>query len=286
MLGRFGTRLHQMSGPVALLLVLTGGIAYAADTVGSVDIIDNQVASVDLRNNEVRSVDVRDDSLASGGLGASDLGPGSVAASELAADAIPSDGGVPGEGSTKIESDAIGVNEIGLAAVAGSEIRNNAVTGTDVNEETLFNDNSLTGLDIDESTLPGMPLRGAETIDASPMGQPLNETAQLIDNGDGMGVKGVCFVDQPLPSIPPATYLAVRLVGQSDTVYASNSAHLGDESRDQNGTFTGWVTLPGHFDNVATRFEMMAPFGAAVTGQTIGRVNDDGSCTFFASGMG
>ena len=50
---------RQWMGALALFLVLTGGVAYAANTVFSTDIV----------NNEVYGSDVRDDTLAYGGLG-------------------------------------------------------------------------------------------------------------------------------------------------------------------------------------------------------------------------
>ncbi len=68
---------------------LTGGVAYAANTIGSSDIINGEVRSVDIGNNQVQSVDVRDDTLSGGGLSAEDLRPGSVANDEIRAGAIP-----------------------------------------------------------------------------------------------------------------------------------------------------------------------------------------------------
>ena len=54
----------QWMGALALVLVLAGGTAYAANTVGSADVIDNSLGSVDLRNNAaVQSADVRNDTL-------------------------------------------------------------------------------------------------------------------------------------------------------------------------------------------------------------------------------
>ncbi len=47
-------------GALALFLVLTGGVAYAANTVFSTDIVNNQVYSADVRN----------DALGNGGLAA------------------------------------------------------------------------------------------------------------------------------------------------------------------------------------------------------------------------
>lgn len=64
---------QQWMGALALFLVLTGGAAYAANTVSSSDIVDNQVFSADVRN----------DTLAGGGLTAADLRADSVGASEV-----------------------------------------------------------------------------------------------------------------------------------------------------------------------------------------------------------
>ncbi len=55
---------QQRMGALALFLVLTGGVAYAADTIGSSDVIDNSLLSADLKNNlAVRSADVTNESL-------------------------------------------------------------------------------------------------------------------------------------------------------------------------------------------------------------------------------
>ena len=60
---------------VTLLAIgaLTGGVAYAADTIGSSDIINGQVKTADIGNNQVRNLDVRDDSLPGGGLTSDDI---------------------------------------------------------------------------------------------------------------------------------------------------------------------------------------------------------------------
>ena len=57
-------QLREWAGVLALVLVLTGGVAYAADTIGSSDVIDNSLTSDDLKNNQaVRSADVRSEAL-------------------------------------------------------------------------------------------------------------------------------------------------------------------------------------------------------------------------------
>ena len=105
------SHLREWSGVMALLLVLTGGVAYAADTIGSVDIIDESILSQDLKDNEVKqsdlaanavqtgkiannqvfAEDVRDDTLAGGGLGAADLSPASVGTSEVVNNSLTRD---------------------------------------------------------------------------------------------------------------------------------------------------------------------------------------------------
>ena len=63
----------QWAGVLALVLVLTGGVAYAANTVFSSDIVNDQVYSADVRN----------DTLSGGGLAAPDLQASAVGTSEV-----------------------------------------------------------------------------------------------------------------------------------------------------------------------------------------------------------
>lgn len=60
---------HSFVGYLALFLVLTGGTAYAANTVFSVDIVDGEVRSVDLANNGVTGTDVAEGTLSVRGMG-------------------------------------------------------------------------------------------------------------------------------------------------------------------------------------------------------------------------
>ena len=59
----FGHLRQQWMGALALLLVLTGGVAYAANTVGSSDIIDESILSQDLKNSEVGSADLKNNAV-------------------------------------------------------------------------------------------------------------------------------------------------------------------------------------------------------------------------------
>ena len=106
----------QWIGVLALLLALTGGTAYAANTVFSEDIVNGEVRSVDISDtNGVRSIDVRDETQDGGGLTAIDLKPDSVGTSEIVPDAIRG-------------------SEIATGAVGGDELENyHAHLGTPVN---------------------------------------------------------------------------------------------------------------------------------------------------------
>ena len=86
MLGRFRGQLTYANviSTVCLVLILGGGVAYAADTVFSSDIVNGEVKSADIGNNQVRSADVRDDTLANGGLGGADIANNSLRGPDIA----------------------------------------------------------------------------------------------------------------------------------------------------------------------------------------------------------
>jgi hypothetical protein len=74
---------------LALFLVLSGGVVYAANTISSTDIIDGEVKNPDLAVNAVASSNVFPSTLigadvATNTLTGSDIGPGAVASSEVA----------------------------------------------------------------------------------------------------------------------------------------------------------------------------------------------------------
>ena len=65
-------------GALALFLVLTSGVAYAANTVFSEDIVDREVKGADLANNAVRSPKI-----GTGQVLTQDLGAGAVDGSKI-----------------------------------------------------------------------------------------------------------------------------------------------------------------------------------------------------------
>ncbi len=128
--GRF-TYANVMS-TFAVFLVLTGGAAYAANTVFSTDIVNGEVKTADLANegvtaakiatNGVYSADVRDDTLPNGGLTSADLAADSVTANEIAPGSVNfsqiAGGAVPAFVYTQSTSTAIDTTSVKEVTVA------------------------------------------------------------------------------------------------------------------------------------------------------------------------
>src|SRR5262245_28584298 len=84
-------RFREWAGVVALILVLTGGIAYAANTVRSSDIVDGEVKIADIGQGAVATSEVLNDTATGGGLAAADLRSGSVGTAEVANNSLRGD---------------------------------------------------------------------------------------------------------------------------------------------------------------------------------------------------
>jgi hypothetical protein len=99
---------------LALFLVLSGGVVYAANTVGSADVIDNSLQSADLKDNAgVKSADVVNDTTTGGGLAAADLRPSSVGSSEVATDSL---------GAADLATNSVGSLEVGEDSLQGNDV--------------------------------------------------------------------------------------------------------------------------------------------------------------------
>jgi hypothetical protein len=127
MAARFLAQLRQQwIGVIALLLVLTGGTAYALDgsnTVFTDDIVDGQVKVADIGQAAVAT-----DELANGQVKAADIGDNSVQTSEL-------------------DNGQVKTADIGDGEVRSADVANDSLSGGDVAA------NSLKGADVDEGTL-------------------------------------------------------------------------------------------------------------------------------------
>jgi hypothetical protein len=131
----------QWIGVIALLLVLTGGTAYALDgsnTVFTDDIVNGEVKVADIGQGAVAT-----DEIANSQVKSADLGDGEVRSAEIANGQVMN-------------------ADIGAGQVRGSHVLNDNLTGTDVAA------NSLKGADIDEATLDiGDAARAYAYVDAS-----------------------------------------------------------------------------------------------------------------------
>jgi hypothetical protein len=98
---------------VALFFALSGGAAWAANTITSADIVDGEVKSADIGDGQVKEADV---------------GQGAVASAE-------------------VKNDSVANGDIAPNSLTSGRVADGSLTGTDVAN------NSLKGADVDESTL-------------------------------------------------------------------------------------------------------------------------------------
>ena len=117
---RFRPRLSYANvvSTLCLVLVVGGGVAYAANTVGSEDIINGQVKSADIGTGQVRSIDVGNDNLTGddvqdNSLTTNDVNTGSLFGSDIFDGTLTS-------------------ADIGTSAVASSEIANGSIVSSDI----------------------------------------------------------------------------------------------------------------------------------------------------------
>jgi len=94
---------RQWMGALSLFLVLTGGVAYAANTIASSDIIDGQVRAADIGQGAVATEEI-----ANGQVKTADIGSGEVRTANVANDNL-----------------------------TGGDIAANALKGADIDESTL-----------------------------------------------------------------------------------------------------------------------------------------------------
>jgi hypothetical protein len=162
--GRIRKHIQQnVVGYLALFLVLTGGTAMAVD--GPLP-GQNQVGSEDIINGEVKNADLGTDAVASG-----KIIDRQVKNADLSLGASSS-------------------NTIADGGIQGIDVKNNTLTGTQIDESTLFNDNSLTGADIDESSLTGLAQTSARASDSFAPG-----IATRLEANAGLGVLFVVSCD-------------------------------------------------------------------------------------------
>ena len=178
---------------LAVVLVIGGGAAYAANTVGSADIIDESILSQDIKNgqlgtgdlagNAVRTAKVLDESLTGHDIQDDTIGGADVNESLL--DPLTS-GQIANESLTghDIQNNTIGgadVNESLLDPMTSAQIQNESLTGHDIQDDTIG------GADVNESLLDGVAYTPAFANHSAAFDLPANGSdAQVIYTGDGV----------------------------------------------------------------------------------------------------
>jgi trimeric autotransporter adhesin len=139
--GRISTHIRSnIVGYFALFLFAMGGSAYALD--GPLP-GQNQVGSDDIINSEVKTADIGAGEVKNG-----DIGAAEVKANNIAPDSL---------GGGKIADRSVKNADLGLGASSSNTIADGGIQGVDVKN------NTLTGIQIDESTLNGLWKLGGNT---------------------------------------------------------------------------------------------------------------------------
>ncbi len=194
MLRRLGSTIrNQWAGFLSLFLVLTGGVAYAANTIGSSDIIDESILSRDVKNGAIATVD----------LAANAVRTANVLNESLTGHDIQ-DNTIGGADVNETLLDPLTHAQIQDESLTGHDIQDNTIGGADVNETLLdplthaqIQDESLTGHDIQNNTIGGADvneslLDGVPYSPAHSAHDPINfelpadgSYGQVIYTGDG-----------------------------------------------------------------------------------------------------
>ncbi len=230
---------RQWMGALALFLVLTGGVAYAANTVFSSDIVNGEVRSVDIGNNQVQSVDVRDDSLANGGLTGADLGAGSVGLGELdpATFAAPDIAPTAADGAYEIADDAVQSGEVTDDSLIGADLRESTLTTLDAHETgySTCDPHDLTYVDCAELSFTlgrSIPVLGTWTYGfGTDGGDPPRGGCRIrVDGASGVGfsLEAEDDTDYSLGGIPVSDVF--NLAAGTHTLGFQCQEHLNDSS--------------------------------------------------------
>ncbi len=114
---------RQWTGALSLFLVLTGGVAYAANEWTGDNIVNGSLTTADYKNGDIRSADVKDFSLGNG-----DFLTGSVDSRAATDDSLTS---------ADIKNFSLGNGDFLSGSVDSRAATDNSLTGTDINESSL-----------------------------------------------------------------------------------------------------------------------------------------------------
>ena len=213
---------QQWMGALALFLVLTGGVAYAANTIGSSDVINeslrvdlknNDILGADIKSNQVYSADVRDDTLTGGGLGTADLKAGSVRTSEVANNSLAGadidEGTLTGGGdvSGALSNLQIGPDTIGRAEL-GIDLGLGCCVGSFFEFSVPANDCHIKVFDFDDANLGEVLITFPESQD---LGAGVYMRPTVVAH-PGEGALEICNSTESDVTIPFGTFFRLRLI--------------------------------------------------------------------------
>jgi hypothetical protein len=212
---------YDVLATLAFFGVLTGGVAYAANTIGSADIIDGSILTQDIKNGQVTKDDLAADAVRTGkvldesltGHDIQDDTIGGADVNETLLDPLTApqiqDESLTGH---DIQDDTIGgadVNESLLDPMGPGQIKDESLTGHDIQ------DNTVGGADVNESLLDGVPYASTFashdpadfTLPAAVVNTP-GAWVQVIYTGDhsgSFGETGGAVIHVPVPGRVYAT---------------------------------------------------------------------------------
>jgi hypothetical protein len=202
----------NMLGLVAIFIALSG-TAYALD--GPLP-GQNQVGSDDIINGEVKNGDLGTDAVASGKIADRQVKNADLALGASSSNTI-ADGGIQG---IDVKSNTLTGTQVDESTL----FNDNSLGGDDINESTLYNDDSLTGDDINESSLSGL-IRGSGEIFGRPRAVPAGFYANVI--GPFVGDGTPFTLSYHCPSSPASQNGAWRFLnetGDSINLFADNGS--------------------------------------------------------------
>jgi len=190
--------LKDWSGVLALFLVLSGGVAYAVNTVGSADVIDNSLLSADLKDGKaVQGVDVKDHSLSG----------------------------------ADVASESVGGSRITDGTITGADVSDGSLSGADLGTGSVGRDELRSGgpLGVISFFEFSVPANGCQTKvfgdDQADLGEVLLAQPESSDLGAGVfmrptvvshpgeGVLEICNTTGSPVTIPFGTFFDLRLIG-------------------------------------------------------------------------
>ena len=183
---------------LAALFALSGGVAYAANTIASSDIIDGEVRTADLGADAVNSARI-----ANGQVQVADIGQGAVATDELANGQVKAadigDGEVKSAeiANGQVTADELAANSVRADEVADGQVRSAEIANGQVQAE-----------DLAPGVAPGASgARAWGLVDAAGTLQRSKQVTAVTRMADGI------YCLDPAPGIDPTT--AVMLVGEN-----------------------------------------------------------------------